>query len=192
MHETYGRSNKMVRNHKKTELKYLCQQIQNSHDWSLTFLIMQHRVCRIIKSCKCPESPNILHGMKSAWHITLAMLQREICLSDAWQSGNFLSVTLQHHKPELCFFHAVRSTVQQLQTQLEDVDLVPWDVVMSALVICGCEWAVLQAKYSRYYLRKVVACPTLTFSTWKWYTEQSHSKGKKSSHSVCYDMTDSC
>ena len=115
--------------------------------------------------------------MKSAWHITLGMLQQEIRLSEARQSGSFLSVTLQHHKPKLCFFHAVRSIVQQLQTQWEDVDPMPWDVAMSALVICGCDWAVLRVKYSRYYLRKVVACPMLTFSTWKWYTEQSHSRG---------------
>jgi len=67
------------------------------------------------------------------------MLQQEIGLSEAWQYGSFLSVTLQHHKPELCFFRAVQSTVQQLQTQREDVDLMPSDVTMSALVICGCD-----------------------------------------------------
>ena len=144
-------------------------------------------------SRKCPESPYILHVMKSAWHITLGTLKQEISLSKAWQCGSFLSVTLQHHKLELCFFHAVQSTVRQLQTQWEAVDLMPWDAVMSALVICGCDWAVLRAKCSRYYLRKVVACPTLMFSIWKViYRAITFQEQKNSGHSVRYDTTDSC
>lgn len=121
--------------------------------------------------------------MKSAKHITLWTLQQDIFLSKASQSGSFLSVTLQHHKPELCAFHAVQSTFQQLQTRREDVDLMPWDVVMSAPVKCGYDWAVLRVKCSRYCLRKVVACPMLTFSTCKWHKQQSH---------ILYDTMERC
>jgi len=175
---------KMVKNCRKTELKYLCQHIRNSNEWSLPVLNMQQRVCQIINLVSAPHHPIFCTGWKSAWHITLRMLQQEICLSEAWQCGSFLNVTLQHHKPELCFFHAVQSTVQQSQIQWEDVDLMPWDVAMSALVICGCDWAVLRAKYSRYYLRKVVACPMLMFLTWKWYTEQSPQKKSLLRHDI--------